>query len=169
MWDFGSAKKKYDREVARLGAAVSAARPPRDSREPRSREAEQYERHLISIYTKMMEEHKQTAKIGKATIDRLEVERTHWFKKSWSSACSAVQQTDPPIQDAATHPLVQTIAQTCIFPRSTLSPTDAEFCARFMKMLHDIGTPGYSTIAAYATVSVDVTCQRACLTILPGI
>lgn len=54
--------------------------------------------------------------------------------------------------DAATHPLVQQLALTCLYPRSLLSPTDAEFSARFMKVLHDIGTPGYSTVASYANV-----------------
>jgi len=55
--------------------------------------------------------------------------------------------------DAATHAVVQQLALTCMYPRSLLSPADAEFSAKFMKTLHDVGTPGYSTIAAYATVS----------------
>jgi hypothetical protein len=55
--------------------------------------------------------------------------------------------------DAATHAVVQQLALTCMYPRSLLSPTDAEFSAKFMKTLHDVGTPGYSTIAAYANVS----------------
>jgi Transcription factor/nuclear export subunit protein 2. len=34
----------------------------------------------------------------------------------------------------------------CIFPRCLTSPEDAIYCARFIKLLHDIDTPGFAII-----------------------
>jgi len=54
-----------------------------------------------------------------------------------------------PWLDAVTHAVVQQLALTR--EACYLSPT--QFSAKFMKTLHDVGPPGYSTVAAYANVS----------------
>ncbi|KAF8312836.1 hypothetical protein DL93DRAFT_2098082 [Clavulina sp. PMI_390] len=115
----------YEREIPRirtLAYSVPKGKP-------------KVERHLLTTYKLFMEEQKRVSRIHKATMERLENERAHWFPKN-----------------AATHPVVQQLALTCFYPRSLLSPTDAEFSARFMKVLHNIGTPGYSTLAAYSNL-----------------
>ena len=38
------------------------------------------------------------------------------------------------------------LAQTCVFPRCVQSPEDAVFCAKFIKLLHNLRTPNLSTI-----------------------
>lgn len=146
MWDISppALKKIYEREASRIRGLTMAA-PSRSSRS--------VERHVLTVYRNIMEEHKMCHRIQKATSDRLEVEKNHWFRKSVCSVTSKCVRSNE-FTAAATHALAQQLALTCFFPRSLLSPTDAEFVARFMKTLHEIGTPGYSSIASYANVSL---------------
>jgi hypothetical protein len=83
MWDLAPApmKKVYEREVTRLRTLNASA-----SRD-RSRDAEV---HLIGVFSKMFDEYKQSIRMAKATLDRLELERNHWFRKS-KSCCSICQ------------------------------------------------------------------------------
>jgi THO complex subunit 2 len=41
---------------------------------------------------------------------------------------------------------------TCIFPRCLSSPEDAIYCARFIKLLHDINTPGFPVIPLFDVI-----------------
>lgn len=43
--------------------------------------------------------------------------------------------------------VIDVIMQTCVLPRVLMSPTDATFCSRFFFYLHDIDTPGFSTLS----------------------
>ncbi len=47
------------------------------------------------------------------------------------------------------------MVQHCFHPRLLLSPMDAEFCARMIKILHHLGTPGFSTASCYDKVIGD--------------
>jgi THO complex subunit 2 len=44
------------------------------------------------------------------------------------------------------------ILEKCIFPRLLLSPTDAEFCFRMIRFLHDSGTPTFRTLSLYGRI-----------------
>lgn len=46
-------------------------------------------------------------------------------------------------------PLVDYIIQHCLFPRALLSPMDADFSAQFIKQMHLLGTPNFSTAHCY--------------------
>ncbi|KAI0312477.1 transcription factor/nuclear export subunit protein 2-domain-containing protein [Amylostereum chailletii] len=66
------------------------------------------------------------------TIKRLAREKSHWFAHGPRAA-----------------PLVLTVIEHCIQPRCLLSPMDADFCAQFIKVIHTLGTPGFSTLMVY--------------------
>lgn len=82
---------------------------------------------------------------------KLHVERTradlkdesqHWFAK-----CIELGQ------DGA---LPNLLHDYCFYLRATQTPADAIFVARFIRLLHDLDTPGYSTIHGYNLVSFDI-------------
>lgn len=43
--------------------------------------------------------------------------------------------------------------QYCFYPRALLTPSDAMFVAKFIRLAHDLGTIGFSTVYAYNNVS----------------
>lgn len=48
--------------------------------------------------------------------------------------------------------LVSAVIEHCLQPRCLLSPMDADFCAQIIKVLHNLGTPGWSTLMVYDKV-----------------
>lgn len=48
---------------------------------------------------------------------------------------------------------IQSLIEHCIQPRCLLSPMDAVFCARLIRMLHERGTPNFHTLMCYDKVS----------------
>jgi hypothetical protein len=73
MWDLSPPlmRKIYERETSRIRSLVATASKSRSA-----------ERHLLVVYHKIMEEQKKCHRMQKATLDRLEAERSHWFRKS---------------------------------------------------------------------------------------
>lgn len=70
-----------------------------------------------------------------ATRRRLQAERDHWFAP-----------------DVHRGRLAQQLVAQCLLPRALLSPTDALFAARFLRMLHTLQTPHLPTLAVYDVV-----------------
>src|SRR5690348_9148362 len=56
------------------------------------------------------------------------------------------------------------LLQYCIFPRCVYSSTDAIYCAKFIHLLHKIGTPCFSTLQYYDKVLRDITLALFCCT-----
>jgi hypothetical protein len=42
--------------------------------------------------------------------------------------------------------------ELCIFPRLRMSPTDAVFSAQFLRLIHGLGTPNFSSLTMYDKV-----------------
>lgn len=68
---------------------------------------------------------------------RLDREKAHWF-----AHVGTVK--------AAT--FVSSLIEHCIQPRCLLSPMDADYCSRLIKVLHERGTPGFHTLMCYNQV-----------------
>lgn len=51
--------------------------------------------------------------------------------------------------------LMLEIVQHCLHPRMLLTPMDAEYCARMIKLLHKVATPAFSTASCYDQVLGD--------------
>lgn len=67
-----------------------------------------------------------------ATRRRLAYEKSLWFAEHVDRAL-----------------LAQQMIEQCLYPRALLSPTDAMFAARFLRLLHTNGTHNLSTLAVY--------------------
>ena len=51
--------------------------------------------------------------------------------------------------------------QLCIFPRCLLSEIDALYCAHFIRVIHDLITPNFSTIICYDRLFSDISYSLA--------
>ncbi|KAI8819369.1 transcription factor/nuclear export subunit protein 2-domain-containing protein [Fimicolochytrium jonesii] len=71
----------------------------------------------------------------KKVITRLEAESVFWFENS-------VNRNDT----------TQAVIQYCIQPRCTQSAADAVFCAKFVLLMHKLGTPSIPTVTLYDKV-----------------
>ena len=49
--------------------------------------------------------------------------------------------------------LANQLHQNCLYPRAIQSPSDALFVPRFIRLIHDLGTPNLTTIFLYGNVS----------------
>ncbi|KAG8883184.1 THO complex subunit 2 [Tulasnella sp. 332] len=117
-------------------------------------DATSVERHIRADNRKLSEEAKkgltaemrQSLNAHEAGLNRLVREKSEWFKHTMDSLDSP---SFSPLQ------LMGEIVQHCIHPRLLLSPMDAEFCARMIKLLHRAGTPAFSTASCYDRVLGD--------------
>ncbi|KAI0693806.1 transcription factor/nuclear export subunit protein 2-domain-containing protein [Cytidiella melzeri] len=66
------------------------------------------------------------------TKRRLAKEKQHWFAHNPKGAV-----------------LAAALVEHCLHPRALLSPMDADFCAQIIKLVHTLGTPGFSTLNTY--------------------
>lgn len=49
--------------------------------------------------------------------------------------------------------VVQYFLQECLHPRVKLSPIDASFCARFLRVMHNAGAANFPSLHVYDRVS----------------
>jgi THO complex subunit 2 len=75
----------------------------------------------------------------KSTQTRLETECRWWFASSHSRL-----------------EIINLMMQECIRPRCMFSASDAIFCARFIVLMHQLGTFGFSTLSLFDRVSKGV-------------
>lgn len=74
------------------------------------------------------------------TQERLQIEKEGWFAQLTISRSEITNQ----------------ILQNCIIPRSMFSAGDALYCAKFLDMLHDLGTANLSIVSLYDRVCIIV-------------
>lgn len=51
--------------------------------------------------------------------------------------------------------VVQHFIQECLVPRARLSPIDATYCARFIRVMHNVGAANFPSLHVYDRVSAD--------------
>jgi THO complex subunit 2 len=100
----------------------------------------QPELERIKRRTADLETEKESQKqLVERTRAELKDESQHWFAKCIEMG-----------QDGA---LPNLLHDYCFYLRATQTPADAIFVARFIRLLHDLDTPGFSTIHGYNLVS----------------
>lgn len=72
------------------------------------------------------------------TKNRLKIEKRHWFKKDTNRA-----------------DILYAILQYCFIPRALLSPTDAVFAARFIRIMHTHATYNFDTVKMYDKIFME--------------
>nr|CAG8487603.1 15373_t:CDS:10 [Entrophospora candida] len=70
---------------------------------------------------------------------RLKREKDHWFSGQFSNRQDIITQ----------------FWQYCLFPRLLLSADNAVFCAKFIEIMHEIGTANFSTLTLYDRIFAD--------------
>ena len=59
--------------------------------------------------------------------------------------------------------LAAALVEHCLHPRALLSPMDADYCARMIKVVHRLGTPGFSTLNVYDKVRPSILPEAFCV------
>ncbi|KAI0047273.1 hypothetical protein FA95DRAFT_1664524 [Auriscalpium vulgare] len=139
-YDLSPPAAKYDEE----GAALRALSRQEDSkynaadrssdrvkRQGAAAHRARRDRYNTYVHTLAQEFKEQTAS-RMFTIKRLAKEKLHWFAHGPKAAV-----------------LASAIIEHCLQPRSLLSPMDADYCAQVIKLIHTMGTPGFSTLMVY--------------------
>lgn len=140
---------RYDSETKALTALV---RQETERRGAPSRAGEQARDALAGLKT----EFKAQTLSHSATQRRLAIERDHWFR-AYITCCSCVRPlTGDPTANAASSTdraqIVYQLLQYCVIPRALLSPTDAIFAGRFIRVMHANGARNFSSLTAYDKV-----------------
>ncbi|PWN43379.1 hypothetical protein IE81DRAFT_329522 [Ceraceosorus guamensis] len=90
--------------------------------------------HALEVLSHLKAELKAQTLAHSATRRRLAVEKGHWFERAQ---------------------LVAQLLEHCILPRALLSPTDAIFAGRFIRLMHANGTTNFSSLMTYDRIFVD--------------
>ncbi|KZT71598.1 hypothetical protein DAEQUDRAFT_763816 [Daedalea quercina L-15889] len=124
-------------EDSKYNAADRSSDRTKRQTAPLHREKRNRYNQYIGLLSQELKE--QTAVRG-FTIKRLAREKQHWF-----SHCVGVSAM----------PLAQALVDYCFLPRCLLSPMDADFCAQFIKTVHNLCTPGFPTVSCWDRVLSD--------------
>lgn len=122
----------YERENRRLQVQMSNAEDKELPIQKRKKERER----CLAMLQKLTEEETQQTDHVKRVHERLRRESASWFD-------SRVQKME----------MTTKFLQFCLFPRATFSALDAQFCAKFVHLLHTLRTPNFSTLICYDRVS----------------
>ncbi|OCF36409.1 hypothetical protein I316_01658 [Kwoniella heveanensis BCC8398] len=88
----------------------------------------------VGVLQKEKESHQ--ALVNGPSRRRLRLESSKWFGKSI-------------VDKSLQRHLAFQLHQYCFYPRAILTPCDAVFVAKFIRIAHDLGTVGFSTLFAY--------------------
>lgn len=133
IYDVHVPMASYENEISGVHQQILAL--DRSSSSQRGGKREERER-LMNLNEKLQSELKAHIKSHRNTRKRLSLERDHWF-------------TDERFKPAD---IVSNFIQYCVWPRILLSPNDASFCAKFIRQLHTLGTPKFSTLGVYDNI-----------------
>lgn len=88
------------------------------------------------------------------TMKRLELELKNHIRTHQLTRASLIKERDSWFNDNALRApeIVNHFVQYCVWPRILLSPNDATFCAKYIRLLHSIGTPKFSTLGVYDVI-----------------
>ena len=98
---------------------------------------------LATLKDKLQDEEKRQKEHVERVYARLEQEKDKWFM---------LRTARTPKNDTVT-----AFLQLCLFPRCTFTALDAMYCAKFVKMLHSLKTPNFSTLIFYDRMYCDIT------------
>ncbi|KAG7167870.1 THO complex subunit 2-like [Homarus americanus] len=121
----------YEKEIKKID--------PNPSANKRKKEADR----LLALKEKLQEEEKRQKEHVERVLARLQQEKDRWFM---------LRAARSPKNDTVT-----AFLQLCLFPRCTFTALDAIYCAKFVKMLHNLKTPNFSTLICYDRMYCDIT------------
>lgn len=92
-----------------------------------------------AIFNALEDEYRQHPEHNSRVRQRLMKEKDHWFSGQFSNRQDIITQ----------------FWQYCLFPRLIMSADNAVFCAKFIEVMHEIGTANFSTLTLYDRVFAD--------------
>ncbi|XP_050689638.1 THO complex subunit 2-like isoform X2 [Eriocheir sinensis] len=122
----------YEKEIKKID-------PNQSSGNKRKKETDR----LLALKEKLQEEEKRQKEHVDRVLARLQQEKDRWF---------TLRGARSPKNDTVT-----AFLQLCLFPRCTFTALDAIYCAKFVKMLHSLKTPNFSTLICYDRMYCDIT------------
>ncbi|KAK5134856.1 hypothetical protein LTR08_006088 [Meristemomyces frigidus] len=124
----------YRTEIERLQAqVVEVGRDRTDRSSTAVHERERNKKALLEIQNKLRDELSSRINVYTKLSKRLSAqEKNHWFEKSRTKAALDARHLN--------------LLQECFLPRAMMSSLDAHYSFLMLKMLHDKGAPGFSTL-----------------------
>lgn len=124
----------YHQEIERLQGQINEiARDRMDKTSSAMHERERRKKELQEIQNKLRVEIKGRIKSYTSLSNRLsQQEKHHWFQRDRKHAALDARHIN--------------LLQECFLPRAMLSSLDAHYSFLMLKMLHDKGAPGFSTL-----------------------
>ncbi len=92
---------------------------------------------------------------------RLDLESGQWFKNRTLKFSSRIFRSNLFVGNRTKAETITEFLQLCIFPRCLLSEIDALYCAHFIRVIHDLVTPNFSTIICYDRLFSDISYSLA--------
>jgi THO complex subunit 2 len=144
LYDIHVPFPQYEAEIARLRNAVTIGSVSGQLTASERKKAKEKTTQLIE---KLINEQKDQVNHRKKVFERLEQKKTSFF-----------------VNGLQNHDTIIELLQKCVLPRVLLSPEDALFTAKFMERLHQINTPGFSTLQYYHMINLKLPTMVLCVT-----
>jgi THO complex subunit 2 len=129
----------YSQEVSKLTNEIKKKEADKTDISPLAIQRRRRERErLQASVDQLNQEFKIQTAAYQTTKTRLSQEKDFWF--DWAKLPSG-PDTVPPRNKT-----VLAILQHCIIPRCLFGPNEANFCARFLREMHRLGTKNFSSL-----------------------
>ena len=112
---------------------------------------------------KLMAETKRHALHYKKLLSRIDSEKKLWFSYEITGDDDDDDENRRRGREVRAMQIKQALAH-CILPRAVHSPVDATFCARFVKLMHSLGTVNFSSLSFFDKLFSDDTLYITLLT-----
>lgn len=150
LFDIQYPAQSYEREEAKLRDQIKkldlvAKDDHSGKRSELSKDNEKEKADLKAQLVAIELESKRHALLWNMSMARLNKEKLSWFTDENGSMRSL----------AARRHQTRAFLGSCILPRAIHSPLDAMFCARFIILLHEIGTPNFSCLTFFDKLFTD--------------
>jgi len=140
MYDLYVPEDLYTKKIKELKDAPSKLHENRDlNSSKRKKESDR----LHVLVEKLQEEEKKHKEHVERVMVRLRQEKDNWFLSR--SAKTAKNET------------ITQFLQFCLFPRSIFTANDASYAAKFVKVIHQLKTPNFSTLICFDRTFCDIT------------
>ncbi|KAI8901013.1 transcription factor/nuclear export subunit protein 2-domain-containing protein [Globomyces pollinis-pini] len=133
--------QRYESELQKLKDTLSTLEKKKDRSKSDASNRRRERDRALSTQQHLTQELNAQKENQRQTLERLKAERHGWFQSTMFSPDSMEEVVE--------------ILQFCIYPRCAISAADAIYCAKFVSLLHSIGTPNLSIVTLYDQVHLE--------------
>ncbi|GAB6023947.1 THO complex subunit 2 [Chamberlinius hualienensis] len=144
MYDLQVPTVSYEKEITKLKLQIAQIEENKEM--VQNKKKKEIDR-CKTLKDKLQEEEKKQLD----HCDRI-LARLHSEKDSWFLSRSAKNET------------ITQFLQLCIFPRCVFTAMDAIYCSKFVRTIHNLKTPNFSTLICYDRIFCDITYSVTCCT-----